>query len=244
MVTMELCNLEEACGRNTTGEELPLSKEDIILPALYRDRIHGPPLAWWFKMCCFLYSVVGVEMAFRLADLVCICPAYPWHLEAFLLILQGCLSFLHDAHFQGRSTMAKTLDRTCASFLTMCQPIKFAFCHMDSGQLLLLALSWTIGLLCFCASARAFAAGKGLRYQVFHTCWHIALPLGGFLWIEYTRALTNGGLADVDGSRLTGHDSNNLRGGTAPGAGWPAHDELRWVSAECHDRLALGLNRG
>merc|ERR1711879_462654 len=77
----------------------------------------GPMLTWWFRACCFCYSVVGIEMAFRIGEVTCNCPAYPWHVEASLLMLQGLLSFLHDAHFAGRSSTAKYADRSCACFL-------------------------------------------------------------------------------------------------------------------------------
>jgi len=96
---------------------------------------------------------------------------------------------MHDAYFAGRSPVAKFADRTCATFLTMCQPVKFAFCSMNTVQLSILLAFWLIGLACFLAASKSFAAGKALQYQVFHTLWHIALPMGGFLWIEYTAAL-------------------------------------------------------
>jgi len=151
------------------------------------DKDRGPPLAWWFGVCCFCYSAVGLDMAYRLPAVECSCPAYPWEAEAFLLLMQGLLSFLHDAHFAGRSRAAKAADRSCATFLTLCQPLKFSFCRMDSVQLALLLAFWALGLLCFRAGGQAFAAKRWRRYQVFHTLWHIALPMGGFLWIEYTR---------------------------------------------------------
>ncbi|CAE8581174.1 unnamed protein product, partial [Polarella glacialis] len=151
------------------------------------EKDRGPVLTWWFRACCFCYTAVGYDMALRLTAVTCHCPAYPWPLEAYLLLLQGFLSFMHDAYFAGRSPAAKLADRCCASFLTMCQPLKFAFCSMDAVQLALLLVFWTLGILCFQAGGRAFAAGQGRRYQVFHTLWHIFLPLGGFMWIEYTR---------------------------------------------------------
>jgi len=151
------------------------------------DKDRGTPLLWWFRACCFCYSVVGADMAWRLGYMDCSCSAYPWAVEAWLLLIQGCLSFMHDAYFAGRSPTAKLADRCCASFLTLCQPLKLAFCNMDAIQLSLLACFWTLGLLCFKASSRAFASGDGRRYQIFHTLWHILLPLGGYLWIEYTR---------------------------------------------------------
>ncbi|CAJ1350985.1 unnamed protein product [Effrenium voratum] len=151
------------------------------------EKDRGPTLAWWFRACCFCYSAVGADMAWRIGYVTCHCAAYPWQLEASLLLLQGCLSFMHDAYFAGRSPAAKMADRCCASFLTLCQPLKLAFCSMDAVQLCVLCCSWTLGLLCFKAGARAFAAGNGRRYQIFHTLWHILLPLGGYLWIEYTR---------------------------------------------------------
>merc|ERR1712228_1014769 len=52
---------------------------------------------------------------------------------------------------------------------------------------LLLLGFWTLGLCFFRAAARAFASGNPRSYHMLHTLWHIALPLGGFLWIEYTR---------------------------------------------------------
>ncbi|CAE7440118.1 DNAH6 [Symbiodinium sp. CCMP2592] len=164
-------------------EEAP-SEAEARCPA---EKDRGPALAWWFRACCFCYSAVGIDMAWRLGYVACHCAAYPWQLEACLLLLQGCLSFMHDAYFAGRSPAAKFADRCCATFLTMCQPLKLAFCSMDAVQLSLLCCSWTLGLLCFKAGARAFVAGNGRRYQFFHTLWHILLPLGGYLWIEYTR---------------------------------------------------------
>mmetsp|Transcript_51023 Transcript_51023/g.95524 ORF Transcript_51023/g.95524 Transcript_51023/m.95524 type:complete len:242 (+) Transcript_51023:37-762(+) len=151
------------------------------------EKDRGPALAWWFRACCFCYSAVGIDMALRLGYVSCHCAAYPWQLEACLLLLQGCLSFMHDAYFAGRSPAAELADRSCASFLTLCQPLKLACCSMDAVQLTLLCCSWSLGLLCWKAGARAFAAGNGRRYQFFHTLWHVLLPLGGCLWIEYTR---------------------------------------------------------
>eukprot|EP00933_Yihiella_yeosuensis_P041187 TRINITY_DN35608_c0_g1_i2.p1 TRINITY_DN35608_c0_g1~~TRINITY_DN35608_c0_g1_i2.p1 ORF type:complete len:139 (+),score=17.62 TRINITY_DN35608_c0_g1_i2:358-774(+) len=78
-------------------------------------------------------------------------------------------------------------DRCCASFLTMCQPLKFAFCSMDSVQLSLLMFFWLLGMFCFQKGMRAFKAGDSRQYQICHTLWHVFLPLGGYLWIEYTR---------------------------------------------------------
>mmetsp|Transcript_98020 Transcript_98020/g.227314 ORF Transcript_98020/g.227314 Transcript_98020/m.227314 type:complete len:186 (-) Transcript_98020:28-585(-) len=153
------------------------------------DKARRQPLAWWFRVCCFCYTAVGLEMAWRLRAVVGHCPSYPWPVEAWLLLLQGFLSFMHDAYFAGRSPKAKAADRCCATFLTLCQPLKFSFCHMDAAQLGLLVASWSLGLLCYLAGGHAFAAGKWRKYQVLHTMWHIALPLGGVLWIEYTRGL-------------------------------------------------------
>mmetsp|Transcript_25470 Transcript_25470/g.79393 ORF Transcript_25470/g.79393 Transcript_25470/m.79393 type:complete len:233 (+) Transcript_25470:31-729(+) len=151
------------------------------------DKERRQPLAWWFRLCCFCYSMVGLEMVWRMRAMACHCPTYPWHVEAWLLLLQGLLSFLHDAYFAGRSRAAKAADRSCATFLTLCQPLKFSFCHMDVMQLCLLLAFWVLGLTCYLAGSRAFAAGRWRRYQVFHSLWHVLLPMGGFLWIEYTR---------------------------------------------------------
>mmetsp|Transcript_139682 Transcript_139682/g.348316 ORF Transcript_139682/g.348316 Transcript_139682/m.348316 type:complete len:216 (+) Transcript_139682:108-755(+) len=194
------------------------------------EKTHGSSLTWWFRACCFCYSLVGIEMAWRLQAVECNCPSYMWRVEACLLLMQGCLSFLHDAYFAGRSPAAKAADRSCATFLTFCQPVKLAFCHMDFAQWGLLACSWTLGLLCFCAGARAFAAGKGLRYQVFHTLWHITLPLGGYLWIEYTRASVYAWPSQSG--------SSSLRGAPALGAGHDPH-EIFWNTLECRGGTLL-----
>mmetsp|Transcript_50460 Transcript_50460/g.83870 ORF Transcript_50460/g.83870 Transcript_50460/m.83870 type:complete len:208 (-) Transcript_50460:91-714(-) len=158
-------------------------------------------LAWWFQACCFCYSAVGVDMAWKLDVLTCHCATYPWRVESILLFLQGFLSFMHDAHFQGRSPMAQWADRSCASFLTLCQPLKFAFCRMDEEQVGILLTFFLLGLAAFKAGGRATALGHGMRYQLFHSLWHILLPLGGFLWIEYTAHLSlpcdAGGVGDV-----------------------------------------------
>mmetsp|Transcript_54366 Transcript_54366/g.117675 ORF Transcript_54366/g.117675 Transcript_54366/m.117675 type:complete len:194 (+) Transcript_54366:35-616(+) len=146
-----------------------------------------PALAWWFRAGCFCYSAAGLSMQWRLWALQCDCPSYPWPLEATLLLLQGILSYLHDAHFEGRSLPAKIADRSCATFLTLCQPVKFAFCPMDHMQMTILAVAWCMGLAFFLMASRAFAAGDFRRYQIFHSFWHITLPLGGILWIEYTQ---------------------------------------------------------
>merc|ERR1719272_826290 len=122
-----------------------------------------------------------------MAVLSCSCAAYPWCVEAILLAVQGVLSYLHDAHFQGRSRTAQILDRSCACFLTCCQPLKFAFCKMDRVQVSLLLVFFVLGLICFRLGCRAAAAGEHYRYQVFHSLWHLFLPMGGALWIEYTQ---------------------------------------------------------
>jgi len=151
------------------------------------EKDRGSALTWWFRACCFCYSAVGMDMAWRLGYVNCHCASYPWRVEASLLLLQGCLSFMHDAYFAGRSPLAKAADRCCASFLTLCQPLKLTFCSMDAVQLCLLSCSWTLGLLCFKLGGRHFAAGNARYYQIYHTLWHIMLPLGGLVWIEYTR---------------------------------------------------------
>jgi len=61
--------------------------------------------------------------------------------------------------------------------------------HHDVMQLWLLVAFWTIGLMCFFAAKRAFGKRKIQSYQVFHSMWHVALPLGGCMWIEYTHLL-------------------------------------------------------
>lgn len=150
-----------------------------------RDR----SLAWWFRAGCFCFTAVGMDMAWHLDVVKCNCSSYPWRIEAVLLVLQGFLSYLHDAHFQGRSRVAQISDRTCATFLASCQPLKFAFCTMDFTQASLLIVFFTLGLLCFRIGCRANVAGDSSRYQVFHSLWHLLLPLGGILWIEYTQTL-------------------------------------------------------
>jgi len=171
---------------------------------------HAPALAWWFRLFCFCYSAVGAWIAWRFEFVSCSCSSYPWRVELVLLMLQGCFSYLHDAHFQGRSPWAKTVDRTCATLLTLCQPLKFSFCPMDQLQVGILMSFWTCGLLFFWAASRAHASGSFRSYQAFHSLWHVALPLGGFLWIEYTRLLVlseaglePGGMQNACQSKLT-----------------------------------------
>eukprot|EP00971_Amphidinium_carterae_P194864 3866658-Amphidinium_carterae.1 len=74
-------------------------------------------LPWWFRAGCFCYSIVGCLMIYRLAAVSCDCALYPWKVESLLLVLQGFLSYMHDAHFQGSSVFFKYADRTCATFL-------------------------------------------------------------------------------------------------------------------------------
>jgi len=154
-------------------------------------------LTWWFRALCFCYSAVGINMLWRMHTVSCHCPSYHWQVEAWLLVLQGVLSFLHDAYFAGSSTTAGRADRCCATLLTLCQPLKLSFCTMDVMQLWLLVAFWTIGLMCFFAAKRAFGKGNIQSYQVFHSMWHVALPLGGCMWIEYTHLLLTGSLQQV-----------------------------------------------
>lgn len=155
------------------------------------EKHHDQVLPWWFKAGCFCYSIVGMFMLARLRSLECGCSTYRWHGEAVLLLLQGFLSYLHDAHFQGRSYPAKVSDKSCATFLTLCQPLKLAACHMDRIQVAILLLGWISGIVCFRLGLRAYAAGNADRFHVFHTLWHIFLPLAGLLWIEYTTSLVS-----------------------------------------------------
>eukprot|EP00927_Polykrikos_kofoidii_P030530 TRINITY_DN26251_c0_g1_i1.p1 TRINITY_DN26251_c0_g1~~TRINITY_DN26251_c0_g1_i1.p1 ORF type:complete len:316 (-),score=17.80 TRINITY_DN26251_c0_g1_i1:50-937(-) len=166
-----------------------IADEDPWADITDKQRRDPAPLfapTWWFRAGCFLYSAVGVTMACHLAVLTCLYPDYFWNVETSLLLLQGLLSYLHDSHFQGRSFLAKTADRTCASFLTMCQPLKFAFCPMDVVQVGLLSFWLLVGLMCLKLGFIYTSKGDFARMQVAHTMWHVALPLGGFLWIEYT----------------------------------------------------------
>ena len=61
---------------------------------------------------------------------------------------------------------------------------------VQGAQVVILLLAWSSGLLSFKLGQHAHAAGNSHRYHLFHTLWHIALPLGGLLWIEYTRTLS------------------------------------------------------
>jgi len=171
-----------AHGKDEAGDE---ENQKAPLDPETKDR--DAALPWWFRVLCFTYSAVGLNMVLRVQAMSCNCPQYPWRVEAALLLLQGLLSFLHDGYFAGSSPAAKLADRTSATFLTCCQPLKFTFCRMDAVQLGLLFVSWSLGLLFFRAAGRAYASGDPRRYQLLHSLWHVALPLGGFLWIEYTR---------------------------------------------------------
>lgn len=229
MRSLEMCD-PEACS--TTCDECEGIIEDPeSLQPLSDEKNHSMQLAWWFHLCCFNYSFVGLEMAFRLENVGCAYPTYPWRVEAFLLLMQGFLSYTHDAHFAGRNKFAKWADRCCATFLTCCQPLKFAFCKMDLIQLVLLIAFWALGLYCFALGGKATKVGNRFRYQVFHTLWHIALPLGGYLWIEYTCYM--------------------LRAWQTQGStyGFPADSPaLFWIgvhpSPECLSGLAIGLPTG
>jgi hypothetical protein len=165
----------------------PADEENQQAPLDTESKDHGTALPWWFRALCFAYSVVGLNMVLRVQAMSCSCPQYPWRVEAVLLLLQGLLSFLHDGYFEGSSLAAKIADRTSATFLTCCQPLKFTFCRMDEMQLGLLFVSWSLGLMFFRAASRAYASGDPRSYHLLHSLWHVALPLGGFLWIEYTR---------------------------------------------------------
>mmetsp|Transcript_91687 Transcript_91687/g.259553 ORF Transcript_91687/g.259553 Transcript_91687/m.259553 type:complete len:206 (+) Transcript_91687:170-787(+) len=152
-------------------------------------KYHRPPplpAPWWFQACCFTYTLIGFHLALHIGAMRCSVPAYPWRVEASLLVVQGGLAFLSDAHFEGRSRLAFVLDKSCATFLTCCQPLKFLFYSMDSVQIGLLLASLCLGLACYSLGKLSYAAAHMLRYQVFHTLWHVALPLGGYLWVEYT----------------------------------------------------------
>mmetsp|Transcript_109216 Transcript_109216/g.308962 ORF Transcript_109216/g.308962 Transcript_109216/m.308962 type:complete len:202 (-) Transcript_109216:428-1033(-) len=146
----------------------------------------GPKPPWWFQAGCFTYSLVGFHVALCVNEIACGVPGYPWRVEASLLLVQGCLSFLHDSHFEGRSPLAMALDRSCATLLTCCQPLKFLVYSMDAVQAGLLAGFLALGLLGYFAGKWAHAAARVESYQAFHTLWHVALPLGGYLWVEYT----------------------------------------------------------
>lgn len=77
---------------------------------------------------------------------------------------------------------------------------------MDGLQLLVLAAFWSLGLGCFLVAKREHDRGRWLNYQVWHSLWHIALPLGGCIWIEYTRSIASDELAcggDFLGSGIT-----------------------------------------
>mmetsp|Transcript_62566 Transcript_62566/g.116355 ORF Transcript_62566/g.116355 Transcript_62566/m.116355 type:complete len:195 (-) Transcript_62566:287-871(-) len=162
-------------------------------------------LPWWFRAGCFCYSLVGFLMMYRLAEVRCDCALYPWKVESFLLVLQGCLSYMHDAHFQGSSAFFKYADRTCATFLACCQPGKFCFCSMDAVQTSILLLAWGTGLACYGMGRRAHGLGRAKHYHAWHSLWHLMLPLGGALWMEYTTLeLVSNGLASCSDAASAG----------------------------------------
>eukprot|EP00929_Paragymnodinium_shiwhaense_P119577 TRINITY_DN91481_c0_g1_i1.p1 TRINITY_DN91481_c0_g1~~TRINITY_DN91481_c0_g1_i1.p1 ORF type:complete len:313 (+),score=46.38 TRINITY_DN91481_c0_g1_i1:72-1010(+) len=196
MLTKPALQKLDVRGRERVKQEFEESPSrgafDVEAPMVAKPTSEPAPLValtWWFRLCCFNYSLVGLEMLGNEAQISCVFPGYAWHVESKLLLLQGLLSYLHDSHFQGRSPYAKAADRTCATSLTLCQPLKMAFCAMDGWQILILLWSYSLGLFCLSRSYKTAAAGRMFAYQVWHTLWHILLPLGGFLWIEYTRRL-------------------------------------------------------
>lgn len=148
-----------------------------------RKTIH---VHWWYCAGCFAYSIVGAEIFFNLERLGCFCQLYPWYVESTLLFLQGFLSFLHDAYFIWTSRPVKYMDRALAVFLCVCQPVKFAFCAMDTVQLVLLLAFFILGLVCFSFGKYQYSIGRLDCFQCFHTLWHLFLPFGGHFWIRYT----------------------------------------------------------
>jgi len=190
---------EEAPGlaqRRLAEHDFSWQPERVEPPAQKLHVALGDSLTWWFKLACFNYTLVGLEMARNFGSVECDCASYPWRIEASLLLLQGVLSFLHDGYFVGRSLWAGVADRNCARFLTLCQPIKFAFCRFDVVQVAILLTFLTFGLCSLKTGERALAGGDVRTFQVFHTLWHIFPPLGGALFIEYTRLVLAPGLLE------------------------------------------------
>lgn len=143
-------------------------------------------LTWWYWMSCFTYFAVGLVLWARLPLIQEACPNHFWRIEAALLLSQSLLAYVNDVHFFGLNKSAQMADIMSASFLALCQPWKLRMCSMDSVQATILLTAFIIGLFFFCRGKQAFSRGDLRSFLVMHSLWHVAFPLGGALWIEYT----------------------------------------------------------
>eukprot|EP00971_Amphidinium_carterae_P103058 2040000-Amphidinium_carterae.1 len=67
---------------------------------------------------------------------------------------------------------------------------------MDAVQTSILLLAWGTGLACYAMGQQAHRSGRARHYHAWHSLWHLMLPLGGAVWMEYTALeLVSNGLA-------------------------------------------------
>lgn len=174
---------DEELGHTSDGKSLLLD-DDIV--EQHQEWRRLAQLTWWYWMSCFTYFAVGLLLWARLAIIQESCPDHAWRMEAVLLLNQSLLAYLNDVHFFGLNDKARVADVASASFLALCQPWKLTRCSMDSMQLIILLFSFVFGLLFFCRGKQAFVRGDLRSFLIMHSLWHVAFPLGGAIWIEYT----------------------------------------------------------
>mmetsp|Transcript_59487 Transcript_59487/g.153165 ORF Transcript_59487/g.153165 Transcript_59487/m.153165 type:complete len:235 (-) Transcript_59487:37-741(-) len=151
-------------------------------------------LFWSYYLSPLAYSLVGVAMLVfynaRLPQVYRHTAPVDLDLFGWALVLQGGFSFFADvwARFIACKVRhpAYLADRLIASSLTVLTFYMALFCWPSTRVQHTIASFGLIGILFISRSAWELRRRRLTEFMVWHTAWHISIPLVALVWLTHT----------------------------------------------------------
>jgi hypothetical protein len=169
---------------------------------------HDVNCAWWYRVSSFTYCAAGSpvvwkpEILARYVQHSCCRVAWPFRVMGICIMLNGVFSYMGDVVTFGRQSAWQRLDVTLAITNTVVQIMLvlaqcWGFFAMPIVPSSALGIGLLVALACKRRAVLAIAREDCGGYLLWHTAWHVMLPLGALIGQLMLVVIDDGGRADL-----------------------------------------------
>lgn len=146
------------------------------------------PLYVLYACSCLIFSISGIIIAYNHVTLTeRLCGFWPWHVEGILLIPQGFISYMSDAHTLGLRSYWHPIDRCVAFFFFIANMVRIILMVQNGyfqplpnpDSVWVLVSGAIIAIRCWKLSCSYCRSHEVQKMMLAHIGWHCFLPFGG-----------------------------------------------------------------
>lgn len=178
----EISKTDSSCTQAFIKQATRFCSPHTAVPEEWAEGKRSPLLYGPYGLSSFTYTILGIYLIAAIPFNNMTVLGTPPIVDGSILIIQGIVSYGCDVYTFGFSSIFKIFDRCSALIQGLWWTLKLTYVPMTWFEYIIFIGSGIIGVVCKFRGEIAMRKLQWIPFLVWHSLWHLIVPLGLFVW--------------------------------------------------------------